>query len=363
MHYQNEPLVRRAWCKISNFCSSRQSSRCDDFVRFAQKQPGSSKSVVPLPNPPIIPTLMSTSLSILIVGCGYLGHRLGTTWRATGAPIVGVTRSPGSAEQLVSEGWKARALDIADPAACAQLAAEFPEFKVIVHCAASGRGGGEAAYQAVYFEGCQNLLQAWPTAKLFFTSSTSVYPQIDGSILTEESEAEPRSSTGKILRATESLVLAAGGTVLRLGGLYGPGRSVLLKTFLIGGATIDVRSEPPWTPYGRWVNQIHQQDAVGALQHLVALDSALTNGKCFNGTDSRPLSQREIYTYLCGKFHREMPPESAPDEHRKRGWSHKRVSNARLRGTGWTPQFHDYFSALENDPELVPSILAQLPPN
>ena len=55
-----------------------------------------------------------------------------------------------------------------------------------------------------------------------------------------------------------------------------------------------------------------------------------------------------------------MPPESAPEENRKRGWSHKRVSNALLRDTGWTPRFPDYFSALENDPDLVPSILAQL---
>ena len=303
---------------------------------------------------------MSISPSILIVGCGYLGHRLGSTWRAAGVHAVGVTRSTGSAEQLTTEGWTARALDISDSGACAQLAEEFPDFEVIVHCAASGRGGGEAAYQAVYFEGCQNLLRTWPAAKLFFTSSTSVYPQIDGSVLTEESDAQPRSSTGKILRATESLVLGAGGTVLRLGGLYGPGRSVLLKTFLSGGATIDVRSEPPWTPDGRWINQIHQLDAVGALLHLVALDSALTSGKCFNGTDSRPLSQREVYTYLCAKFKRDMPPESAPEENRKRGWSHKRVSNARLRGTGWAPRFPDYFSALENDPDLVPSILAQL---
>ena len=304
---------------------------------------------------------MRTPPSILIVGSGYLGHCLGTAWQAAGVHPVGVTRSAGSAEQLTADGWTARALDISDPEACALLATEFPEFQVIVHCAASGRGGGEAAYLAVYLEGCQNLLRAWPSAKLFFTSSTSVYPQIDGSLLTEESEAEPRSATGKILRATESLVLAAGGTVLRLGGLYGPGRSVLLKTFLSGGATIDVRSETPWTPDGRWINQIHQRDAVGALQHLVSIDSSMTAGKCFNGTDSRPLSQREVYTHLCGKFHREMPPESAPDEHRKRGWSHKRVSNARLRGTGWEPKFPDYFSALENDPELVPSILAQLP--
>ena len=303
---------------------------------------------------------MSTPHSILIVGCGYLGHHLGNTWRTAGVHPVGVTRSSGSAEQLAAEGWTARALDISDPQACAQLATEFPDFKVIVHCAASGRGGGEAAYQAVYFEGCQHLLRTWPAAKLFFTSSTSVFPQIDGSLVTEESDAQPRSSTGKILRAAESLVLEAGGTVLRLGGLYGPGRSVLLKTFLSGGATIDVRTEPPWTPDGRWINQIHQRDAVSALQHLVTLDSVVTAGKCFNGTDSRPLSQREVYTYVGAKFKREMPPESAPEENRKRGWSHKRVSNARLRGTGWTPRFPDYFSALENDLELVPSIVAQL---
>ena len=49
-----------------------------------------------------------------------------------------------------------------------------------------------------------------------------------------------------------------------------------------------------------------------------------------------------------------LPPEGPINTERKRGWTHKQVSNGRLRALGWSPRYPDFFSALENDPELVP---------
>jgi hypothetical protein len=70
--------------------------------------------------------------------------------------------------------------------------------------------------------------------------------------------------------------------------------------------------------------------------------------------------QREIYDGLSLRFGRGLPPESAPDVGRKRGWTHKRVGSARLQATGWKPRYPGWFAALDGDPELVPSILAKL---
>jgi nucleoside-diphosphate-sugar epimerase len=297
---------------------------------------------------------------ILIAGCGYIGQALGASLRAEGIDFVGLTRSESGAEALRLQGWEAFAADIGDLTTCQRLAQCLPDLQVVVHCAASGRGGTEADYAKVYRDGCQNLLTAFPQAALYFTSSTSVYPQIDGTVITEETEAEPKRGNGQLLRAAENLVREGNGTVLRLGGIYGPGRSVLLRNFLEGKSTIDTREQPPATPDGRWINQIHQADVVGGLRFLMAQPASVKAGQIFNLTDSRPLTQREVYTVLSAKFALPMPPSAVPDETRKRGWSHKQVSNAKLRGVGWSPTYPDYFTALEHDPELVPSILRSL---
>lgn len=285
--------------------------------------------------------------SILIAGCGYVGRRLGEVLMEQGWNVIGLSRSESSVAELIKEGWTAHAVDISKADEIQKLAATGVKLDFMIHCAASGRGGGEAEYAAVYQGGCTNLLSAFPGVPLFFTSSTSVYPQIDGSVITETSEANPTRGTGKILRDTEATVLAANGTVLRLAGIYGPGRSVLLRNFLEGKSVIDVRTQPPETPDGRWINQVNREDIVGAISHLLSLSSTLLEGQTYNVSDSRPLTQREVYVELARRFDMPMPSESVPDESRKRGWTHKRVSNGKLLATGWKPKFPDYFTALD----------------
>jgi nucleoside-diphosphate-sugar epimerase len=289
---------------------------------------------------------------VLIAGCGYLGKRAAELLRASGHEIIALTRSAESAEALRNQGWEARACDISD----AHAVGELPAADAVLHCAASG-GGGAIGYQQVYIDGCRNLLAAFPHRPFVFVSSTSVYPQIDGSIVDENSPADPALETGRLLRQAENLALAAGATVLRLAGIYGPQRSVLLKQFLLGQAHIDVRRDPPLTPDGRWINQIHRADAAAAIAHVIRTD---TRAEIFNVTDSTPMTQRDIFAGLAARFSLPLPPERAPAADRKRGWSHKRVSNARLQAAGWSPRFVSWFDALDHDPDLVPSIMAQV---
>src|SRR5260370_40960811 len=113
-------------------------------------------------------------------------------------------------------------------------------------------------YRKVDLDGARNLLEVFPGSKLLFTSSTSVYAQRAGSWVTEESEAKPMRETSRILLETERMVLASGGTVARLAGIYGPGRPALLRKFLAGSATIDSEND-------RFVNQGHRADIPSAL--------------------------------------------------------------------------------------------------
>jgi nucleoside-diphosphate-sugar epimerase len=147
---------------------------------------------------------MEQGPTILIAGSGYVGGALGRAFLARGEAVLGLSRSAETAAQMQAGGWFARAADISDQESCLQLADAFPEIRKVIHCAASGRGGGEEQYRAVYEMGCRNLWAAFPHAEFYFTSSTSVYPQIDGSIITETTPAEPKRGTGQILRAAET---------------------------------------------------------------------------------------------------------------------------------------------------------------
>lgn len=270
---------------------------------------------------------------------------------ATAHAVTGVTHSPESALRLAADKrYTVLACDVSDESSVQMLDRNLQSTPIaILHCASSGRGGAEM-YRKVYLEGCRHLLSVFPGAHLCFTSSTSVYPQIDGSEVTEMSDATPDRDTSRLLRETEDLVLAHGGSVARLAGIYGPGRSFVLKNFLEGKATIEGNDGE-----GRYLNQIHREDAAAALAWLMVRREA----GIYNVADDCPMTQRECYAGLCSRFDRTMPPVAEPNTQRKRAWTHKRVSNARLRSTGWSPRYESYFVALDHDPALVSSILAQ----
>jgi nucleoside-diphosphate-sugar epimerase len=274
-------------------------------------------------------------MKIIVAGCGFVGEPLRQRLLSAGHEAVGLTLSGAGGTE---------ACDISDISAVESLACRTGGVDAIVHCAASGRGGDRIGrYRSVYLEGCRNLLTVFPSATLVFTSSTSVYGQTDGDIVDETSAASPSAETGKILRAAEELAFESGGKVARLAGIYGPGRSFLLKRFLDGEAQID----------GRWINQIHRDDAASALEFL--LEQTGARG-LFNIADDTPLWQEDCYTELSRRFDLPLPPEGSPDPNRSRGWTNKRVSNAKLRALGWAPRYPCYFDALDTDPELVPSI-------
>ncbi|MBV9619343.1 MAG: NAD-dependent epimerase/dehydratase family protein [Verrucomicrobia bacterium] len=269
----------------------------------------------------------------LIAGCGYLGQALADLLAANDWGVEGWTTSTESAQQLLDRGIRAQSVDISDEK---DVAAHKADFDVVVHCA-STRGGDVDLYRQVYFEGAQNLRNHVGGAKFLFTSSTSVYAQINGEIVTEQSPAQPKHETGRILRQAEDLVLAKNGVVVRLGGIYGPGRSALLKRFLSGDSVVDPAQD-------RFVNQIHRDDA--AMGMCLLLKSATAGGEIYNVVDDQPILQSECYHWLASKVNRLAAVERMTST-RKRGESNKRVSNAKLRSIGWIPQYRTFADGME----------------
>ncbi len=280
---------------------------------------------------------------VFIAGCGFVGLATARLFHRGGWEVIGCTHSAESAAALAGEPFRVVVCDISSRADVDRLT-DFRGIDAVIHCASSGRGGADQ-YRTVYLEGAKNLAAALNPRLLIFTSSTSVYAQTTGEWVTEESAAEPDRETGRILRETEDFVLGMGGIAARLAGVYGPGRSVLLKKFLSGEAVVEGDGS-------RWINQIHRDDIASAL---LALAKSGQTG-VFNVSDDQPLAQVDLYEWLAECFQRPVPPFGPIDPNRKRGWTHKRVQNSKLRALGWEPIYPSFFDAVEKDQGLIAGV-------
>src|SRR5215203_3361744 len=124
--------------------------------------------------------------SVVVARCGFLGLAAARQFQDRGWMVLGITHSAETAARLSAEDFRVVACDIARPAALEALAKERGPFEVVVHCASSGRGEAED-YRRVYFEGARGLMEKLQPEFMMFTSSTSVYAQLDGSWVTEQS--------------------------------------------------------------------------------------------------------------------------------------------------------------------------------
>src|SRR6185295_6503011 len=153
--------------------------------------------------------------------------------------------------------------------------------------------------------------------------------QTDGSVVKESSPTEPSSATSRLLVETEKLLLDAAATqkfpaiILRVAGIYGPERGHLFQQYLRDEARIAGRGE-------RILNMIHRDDLAGAIS------AALKNGRpgeVYNAVDDEPVPQIHFFRWLSETLGKWMPPPATEPENagRKRGLTHKRVSNRKLK--------------------------------
>ncbi len=277
---------------------------------------------------------------VLVAGCGYLGTAVADLFQEGGWAVEAWTRSAASAAQLLGKPYPVIGVDLSRRS---EVNARPENFDVVIHCA-STRGGDVENYRRVYLDGVRNLLDRFVGGTVLFTSSTSVYAQTTGEWVTEESPAEPQHETGRVLREAEQLVLGQGGVVARLAGIHGPARSAILKRFLTGEAVIDPGKD-------RFANQIHRDDAAHAFALLVGRQFA--PAQVFNVVDDQPLLRSECFYWLAEKLGRPVPPVGVSPDQGKRGRGNKRVSNAKLRGAGWIPQYPSFAAAMEKS--ILPS--------
>ena len=165
--------------------------------------------------------------------------------------------------------------------------------------------------------------------KFVYTSSTSVYGQTDGSVVKESAPTDPQTETGKLLVETERVLTEAAGkkilpaVILRVAGIYGPGRGHLFQQFLKDEAKITGKGD-------RFINMIHRDDLIGIILAVLKNGRA---GEIYNAVDDEPVAQIHFFRWLSETLGKWMPPFASEEETagRKRGLTNKKVSNRRLR--------------------------------
>ena len=269
----------------------------------------------------------------VIAGCGDLGGQVGLRLAASGHHVVGLRRRA----DRVPDPIEGRAIDITTQSP------RLPQDTAIVVVVLTADARTAESYQDTFVAGLENLLgaiaeQVPATPRTLLVSSTSVYGVSDGSRVDERTPASPGTSTGRVLRRAEELLHARlpGATVLRLGGLYGPGRGTLLST--VSGGTATLTRTPVYT------NRIHRDDAAAAIAHLTTRGPAPE--PVYLGVDDEPCARAELLRFLADELGVAHPP--VVEERSGRGQG-KRCSNDRLRATGFTfayPTYREGYRAL-----------------
>ncbi len=273
---------------------------------------------------------------VLIIGCGYVGLPLALRLLQQNHLVTGWVHSEATAAALKVHPFQRI---IVGSVASENIWISLSEkFDTVIHCASSGRGGAEA-YEEVFLQGILKINAHQATARRLFVSSTSVYGQTSGEIVTEQSPAEPSTETGRMLRQAEASALDSGAIVIRSAGIYGPNRAMLWEKFRRGEAVIEGDGL-------RWINQIHRDDLVAALLHLI--DHGVPS-EIYNASDDSPVTQLDFYRWCADYLKKPLPPYGPVNPNRKRGLTNKRVSNAKLRATGWIPEYSSFREGLDVD--------------
>jgi nucleoside-diphosphate-sugar epimerase len=254
----------------------------------------------------------------LAVGCGYLGLRAAVRWRARGHRVFATTRHEERLAELNRLGLDGIRLDVLDPAGPDAL----PATDVVLYAVGYDRGAG-VPMRAVHVDGLANVLPRLRAGRILHVSSTGVYGHGEGEEVDESALTGPVDESGRVVLEAEQVLRRhrPDALVLRLAGIYGPGR--------LPGIAALRRGEPVHGDPDRWLNLIHVEDAAEAC--VLAAEHGVP-GEVYNVSDGHPVRRRDFYAsaaQLLGVGPPRFVPADAESGRDRRG--NRRISNCKLR--------------------------------
>lgn len=273
---------------------------------------------------------------VLVVGAGDIGGQLAIKLVQSDHEVWAMRRS----DKQIGDGVHMIQGDVSDP----ETLLDIPTgIDILVYTVASPEFS-EEGYHKYYYQGIRHVLHALKAQGqkpkyAFFTSSSSVYHQMDASWVNEESPTEPTSFAGKELLQAEK-ALAKGyipATSVRFPGIYGPGRNRMIEQARQGG-----HCDP--TPEV-WTNRIHRDDCVGVLNFLIEKVIAEEQIEdVYLACDSQPGTLYEILEWMKDRIGDVEPDYELPEATRR---ANRRCSNKRLTEAGYQFKFNNYQEGYE----------------
>ena len=220
---------------------------------------------------------------VFIAGCGYIGERIARVYRESGADVTCMVRSAEHGSRLETAGFTTVVSALDDPAGL-----PLPDLSgSILFYLVPPPGGGIADSRTRNFIG--RISGSGKPAKIVYMSATSVYGG-DGGVVTEESPSFPDSAMGKRRLDAETAFLEYGAAasvpvvILRVSGIYGPGRLPLMQISQGQPLLNEDESGPS--------NRIHADDLAAVC--IAAADRG-EDGEIFNVSDGSPSSMTAYF--------------------------------------------------------------------
>jgi nucleoside-diphosphate-sugar epimerase len=207
---------------------------------------------------------------VSIIGCGYTGLRLAERWQKSGASVRGFASRIESLQQIAAAGAQALPMDLDAAIAPVDFSGHL-----VYYAVPPARLPGDPRLER-FLDG---LLGA--PKRIIYLSTTGVYGNQAGARVSEDTPPEPRTERAARRLAAEDTLRAwaeprgVSWCVLRVAGIYGPGRLPLERLRRAVPAVVSYQATPS--------NRIHVTDLVTACMAAGALAAA--NRKIYNISD------------------------------------------------------------------------------
>jgi nucleoside-diphosphate-sugar epimerase len=232
---------------------------------------------------------------VLIVGCGYVGRRVAALHRARGQPVSGIVRTAASAQTLEREGIAPICADLDGT-----LAALPTRGAGAYYLAPPPEAGTTDPRLRAFLDA---LSRTGQPRRIVYIGTTGIYGDCRGDWVDESRPANPSVDRARRRWDAEcrlrnwSDATGAELVVLRVAGIYGPGRLPLDR--LRRALPMVAADEAPWT------NRIHVDDLAAVC--VAAMERAPT-GAVYNVSDGHPGNMADYFNRVADRAGLPRPP-------------------------------------------------------
>ncbi|MEM9769456.1 MAG: SDR family oxidoreductase [Cyanobacteria bacterium P01_D01_bin.71] len=267
---------------------------------------------------------------LTVIGCGYVGTALAEYWQRQGQAVTGTATTSQRVKMLQAVLSRAAIVRGEDAAAVAAVS-QGQETVVVSVAPPRAQAGDPTVYAATYLPVARNLAKVMASVQqslqVIYLSSCSIYGDHQGAWVDETTPIVPATERIQILQEAEQTLLQADcqdqrACILRLGGIYGPGRELLKRYGGLADKTLPGKGD-------RIINWIHLADIVGAIEFARA--NRLSG--IYNVVDDSVMTVREQVRLVCTQH--QLPPVRWDESQPAQAVKNLRVSNQKLKTAGY----------------------------